>query len=114
MQSMTSRKSELWRHRFRAAIIAHTQIAPRAADKGLVVSNRSGTYQLYAWDVATGELRQRTNRPHGMLSGVISPDGGSISYLDDEHGGERGHYVRVPFEGGVAHDLTPGLPPYRS
>jgi dipeptidyl aminopeptidase/acylaminoacyl peptidase len=32
--------------------------------------------------------------------------------LDDELGNEIGHYVRVPFEGGVPEDITPDLPPY--
>jgi dienelactone hydrolase len=37
-----------------------------------------------------------------------------VYYLDDQLGDEIGHYVRVPYEGGEPHDLTPDMPPYAS
>jgi dipeptidyl aminopeptidase/acylaminoacyl peptidase len=80
----------------------------------LAASNRSGVYQLYAWDVPTGDLRQVTDRPDGQLFGVISPDGRYVYYLDDQQGNEIGHYVRAPFEGGEPEDVTPDMPPYSS
>jgi len=103
-----------WKQRFRAPIILFTQLAKAAPDRGLVVSNQSGKYQLYAWDVPTGKLRQLTNRPTGIWFGWLAPDGRNVFYLDDKQGNEIGHYVRIPFEGGGSQDLTPDLPPYSS
>jgi len=103
-----------WKQRFRAPAIWWTQIARRAPTRGLAASNKSGVYQLYAWDVPTGEMTQVTDRPEGVLEGLLSPDGRLIVYLDNRHGDEIGHYVRVPFEGGEPEDITPDLPPYSS
>lgn len=103
-----------WKQRFRASAILWTQLAKAAPTRGLAASNRSGVYQLYAWDVPTGELTQLTDRPEGMLFGVLSPDGRYVYYLDDRLGNEIGHYVRVPFEGGEPQDVTPDMPPYAS
>ena len=101
-----------WKQRFRAQTILGTQIARAAPQRGLVTSNRSGVYQLCAWEVPSGELRPLTHRPEGVLSGWISPDGRYVYYHHDQRGNELGHFVRVPFEGGAPQDLTPDLPPY--
>lgn len=103
----------LWKQRYR---ITTTRAYPArsAPDRGLAISNRSGVFQLYAWDVASGGLRQITDRPTGQIRGSLSNDGRFIYYLQDERGDEIGHYVRVPFEGGPPEDITPDLPPYSS
>jgi dipeptidyl aminopeptidase/acylaminoacyl peptidase len=101
-----------WKQRFRAPIIVQASVAPEAPERGLVVTNPSGICQLYAWDVPNGTLVQRTDRPEGQVSGTLSPDGRYIYYLDDRQGNEIGHFVRVPFAGGVPEDVTPDLPPY--
>ncbi len=101
-----------WKQRFRAPVILWTQLGKAAPTRGLAVSNKSGVYQLYAWDVLTGELTQLTNQPEGKLFGVLSPDGRCVYYLDDQQGNEIGHYVRVPLEGGEPQDVTPDMPPY--
>ncbi len=103
-----------WKQRFRAPVVAWTQVAPLRRERGLAASNRSGLYQLYSWNVPTGELRQLTDRPEGIIMGSISPDGGHVYYFDDAGGNEIGHYVRVPFEGGEPEDVTPDLPDYSS
>ena len=104
----------LWRQRFRAPQLVWTQIAPANPVRGLAVNNTSGKYQLYAWDVPSGALRQLTGRPAGILFGALSGDGRYVYYLDDQQGNEIGHFVRIPFENGEAQDLTPALPPYSS
>jgi dipeptidyl aminopeptidase/acylaminoacyl peptidase len=103
-----------WKQRFRAPIVARARIARLAPTRGLVMSNRSGIYQLYTWDVPTGELKQLTSRPEGVSSGVISREGHYVYYLNDTKGNEIGHFVRVTFEGGEPEDITPHLPPYAS
>jgi dipeptidyl aminopeptidase/acylaminoacyl peptidase len=100
-----------WKRRFRAAT-AWGRTAPGAPGRGLAIGKWSGSYQLHAWEVATGQLRQLTDRPHGTFFGLLSPDGRFVYYLDDPRGSGLGHFVRVPFEGGAPEDLTPGLPPY--
>lgn len=103
-----------WKQRFRAPTVMWTQQARHAPHRGLACSNRSGNYQLYAWDVESGDLRQLTHKEEGIIFGYLSPDGTSVYFLLDEHGEETGHYVRVPWDGGSAVDITPDLPRYSS
>jgi len=103
-----------WKQRFRTPALAWTQIAPANPARGLVVNNTSGKYQLYAWDVPSGSLRQLTERPAGIMSGALSSNGRHVYYLDDKQGNEIGHYVRVPFEGGEPQDISPNMSDYSS
>lgn len=103
-----------WKQRFRAPNIKLTQLASAYPQRGLVVSNKTGRYQIYAWDIDRGSLRQLTERPAGILYGQISADGRWVYYLEDQDGDETGHYVRIPYTGGTPQDMTPGLPPYSS
>jgi acetyl esterase/lipase len=115
MKSLDLSPDATWRRRFHATDIHWAVAAQQNADRGLVSTNKDGIYQLYAWDVVTGELRQVTHEPAGVLLGMISPDGNHIYYLKDEGGNEIGHYVRVPFaEGSIEEDVSPDLPPYSS
>ncbi len=101
-----------WKQRFRVERILWSALAEERPDRGLAVSNRSGRYQLYAWEVPTGQLRQLTDRPEGIVFGFIDSHGRHIYYLDDRDGNEIGHLVRVPFGGGEPEDTSPDLPPY--
>lgn len=101
-----------WKQRFRAWTIAGAAVASREHTRGIVTSNQTGVYQLYAWDVPSGERRQLTFRSSGTPVGSLSPDGRFVYYVEDQGGNELGHVVRVPFEGGDAQDVTPDLPPY--
>ena len=104
-----------WRKRFHATDIRWAVTAQQNPNRGLACTNKDGIYQLYAWEVPTGELRQVTHQPAGVLTGIISSDGNSIYFLKDEGGNEIGHFVRVPFaEGGEAEDVSPELPSYSS
>ncbi|MEE9182233.1 MAG: prolyl oligopeptidase family serine peptidase [candidate division NC10 bacterium] len=103
-----------WKERFRAPTIYYTELASRDPDRGLAISNKTGVFQLHAWDVQTGELRQLTDRPKGTPFGSLSPDGRFVYYHDDREGNEIGHFVRIPFEGGEPEDVTPDMPPYPS
>jgi dipeptidyl aminopeptidase/acylaminoacyl peptidase len=117
MQPLNLAPDAPWRERFRVPIVAYTQLARMNPSRGLALTNRTGIYQLHAWDVQTGELRQMTNAPAGVVFGGISPDGNHIYYLSDTQGNEIGHYVRVPFEATLdttPEDITPDLPPYAS
>lgn len=100
-----------WEKRFRAPRVSLPDWAEDAPDRSLFVSNATGTYELYAWDRATGEQRQVTNRPNGTTDGVLSPDGAWIWWFDDKDGDEFGVWRRQPFAGGEDELATPGLDP---
>jgi dipeptidyl aminopeptidase/acylaminoacyl peptidase len=101
-----------WKARFRVPAIRGVQVAAGAPARGLVASNASGTFQLHAWDVPSGLLRRLTDRPTGIIAGLLAPDGRFVYYHDDAVGNEMGHFVRIPFEGGPPVSITPGVPPY--
>jgi len=103
-----------WRQRFRATDILWAIVARQNEDRGLVCTNKDGVYQLYSWDVPSNKLTQITHQPAGVILGIISPDGNHIYYMKDEGGNEIGHFVKVPFDGGNAEDISPDLPPYSS
>ncbi len=114
MKPLDLRPEANWRKRFRATDIRWTFVAAQNPQRGLACTNKDGIYQLYAWDISTGELRQVTDQPAGVSWGMISSNGNFIYFLKDEGGNEIGHFVRVPFTGGEAEDISPDLPPYSS
>ncbi|WP_405600329.1 prolyl oligopeptidase family serine peptidase [Streptomyces sp. NBC_01410] len=100
-----------WEKRFRAPRVSLPDWAEDAPHRALFVSNATGTYELYAWDRATGEQRQATDRPNGTTDGVLSPDGTSIWWFSDTDGDEFGVWMRQPFGGGDDEPAVPGLGP---
>ncbi len=101
-----------WEDRFRAASVLWAQTAPLHPGRGLICSDKDGVMQLYAWEIDSGNLKQLTNLPAGLVDGMLSADGEHVYYLQDEGGDEIGHFVRIPFAGGPSEDVTPDLPPY--
>ncbi|WP_125263771.1 prolyl oligopeptidase family serine peptidase [Streptomyces alboflavus] len=101
-----------WEKRFRAPRVSLPDWAEDAPDHCLFVSNATGTYELYAWDRATGEQRQVTDRPNGTTDGLLAPDGRWIWWFNDKDGDEFGVWMRQPFDGGGADEpAVPGLEP---
>ncbi|MCM3266666.1 prolyl oligopeptidase family serine peptidase [Streptomyces thermoviolaceus] len=100
-----------WEKRFRAPRVSLPEWAEDAPARCLFVSNATGTYELYAWDRATGEQRQATDRPNGTTDGTLSPDGAWIWWFDDKDGDEFGIWRRQPFTGGPDEPAVPGLEP---
>lgn len=99
-----------WEKRFRAPRVSLPDWAEDAPDRSLFVSNATGTYELYAWDRATGEQRQVTDRPNGTTDGLLSPDGEWIWWFNDTDGDEFGVWMRQPFAGGGEDEpAVPGL-----
>ncbi|GAA3151238.1 prolyl oligopeptidase family serine peptidase [Streptomyces rectiviolaceus] len=99
-----------WEKRFRAPRVSLPDWAEDAPDRSLFVSNATGTYELYAWDRATGEQRQVTDRPNGTTDGVLTPDGEWIWWFNDTDGDEFGVWMRQPFAaGGADEPAVPGL-----
>ncbi|MFG3284143.1 S9 family peptidase [Streptomyces sp. NPDC048111] len=100
-----------WEKRFRAPRVGLPDWAEDAPDRSLFVSNATGTYELYAWDRATGAQRRATDRPNGTTDGVLTPDGEWIWWFDDTDGDEFGVWRRQPFAGGDDEAAVPGLDP---
>ncbi|MFJ3922726.1 S9 family peptidase [Streptomyces sp. NPDC090022] len=100
-----------WEKRFRAPRVLMPEWAEDAPDRSLYISNVTGTYEFYAWDRATGDRRQVTDRPNGTTDGTLSPDGEWIWWFNDKDGDEFGTWVRQPFAGGADEPATPGLEP---
>ncbi|MCP4427534.1 MAG: prolyl oligopeptidase family serine peptidase, partial [Chloroflexi bacterium] len=108
----TNAAEPIWKQRFRAPNIHFVDVAANNPTRGLVATILSGIIQLHAWDTVDGSLHQVTFAATGKPFGALSPDGNYIYYLQDEMGNELGHFVRVPFAGGAAEDITPDLPLY--
>ncbi|MFD9814032.1 prolyl oligopeptidase family serine peptidase [Streptomyces sp. NPDC059080] len=100
-----------WEQRFRAPRVSLPDWAQDAPDRSLFVSNATGTFELYAWDRASGSQRQATDRPNGTTDGTLSPDGEWIWWFSDTDGDEFGVWMRQPFGGGADEPATPGLAP---
>jgi dipeptidyl aminopeptidase/acylaminoacyl peptidase len=114
LKELDIRADANWKQRFRAPVIAWTGVASQNPKRGIVCTNKDGIYQLYSWNVETGELRQATEQAAGIVQGSISADGEWIYYLHDAQGNEKGHYMRLPFNGGAGQDVTPDMPEYAS
>ncbi|MFD3538825.1 S9 family peptidase [Streptomyces sp. NPDC058662] len=100
-----------WEKRFRAPRVGLPEWAQDAPDRSLFVSNATGTFEVYAWDRATGAQRQATDRPSGTTDCALSPDGEWIWWFSDTDGDEFGTWVRQPFAGGPDEPAAPGLEP---
>jgi dipeptidyl aminopeptidase/acylaminoacyl peptidase len=105
-------ETALWKERYRASGLWWAELARRAPTRGIASSSVSGTGQVYAWDVLSGEQRQLTHGQDGIFFGTLAPDGRYVYYLRDQAGSESGHYVRLAWEGGAEQDITPDMPPY--
>jgi len=101
----------IWEARFRAPVLSFPAWAADAPDRLAIASTESGSYQLHAWDRATGTRRQATHDPVGVLDGRPTPDGTGIVWFHDETGAESGRWVVAPFDGsGPAKPLLVGVP----
>jgi len=76
-------ETALWKQRYRAWAIASAAVASNEPSRGIAVTNASGVHQVYAWDVASGELSQLTFVPSGKIAASLTADGTYIYYLDD-------------------------------
>ncbi len=102
---------ERWKARFRAARVSLPAWATLAPHRCLYLSNASGTFEVYAWDRASGESRQVTDRPNGTRIATLDPTGAWVWWFADTDGDEYGVWMRQPFEGGDDEPAVPELGP---
>ncbi len=75
---------------------------------------------LCGWDLNSKKIIPLVVKSGGVVlferNRTIAPKGDYVYYLEDDGfggaGSELGHVMRVPFEGGPAEDITPGVPWY--
>ncbi len=98
-----------WIRRFAATTLGFPRWAAAAPGRLALVTNRSGSWQVWAHDVADGGWRQVTDEPVGVEAVHVLPDG-RICWWRDATGGERGHALAVDFAVGDPEPLIPDLP----
>lgn len=106
-------REQRWRARYAAPRIGLPVPARSAPDRALYVSNESGTFELWCWDVASGRTFRATDRPDGTISGTLSANGMGTWWFDDEAGNEFGRWMAQPFGAapGSAGEAIPGIAP---
>jgi pimeloyl-ACP methyl ester carboxylesterase len=103
-------QSPRWERRFRAPTITFPEWSRRAPDRAVVTSDESGSYQAYAWDVATGERVRVSDEAVGLIYATVTADGSRAVWFRDDTGDESGFWVSSPFDGGEQEALLPGAP----
>ncbi len=98
-----------WERRFRAPSVSFPRWARDAPERFVFWSTESGVYQVHVWDRSTGERRQVTDHPVGVLSGALTLDGEQVLFWQDETGSEAGQWYAEPFSGGVAEPFLAGV-----
>jgi pimeloyl-ACP methyl ester carboxylesterase len=99
-----------WERRFRAPVSFLPEWSPRAPERMVYASNESSVWQVHAWDAATGDRRQVTDHPVGVIDGTPTLDGEGILWFQDETGGEAGRWQLQPFHGGETRPFLDGVP----
>ncbi len=67
---------------------------------GLVLSDLSGSYQLWSSDLRTGEMRQVSHGDQRVSFADISPDSKTVAFSRDFGGAERHQFFLAPLTGG--------------
>jgi dienelactone hydrolase len=101
---------ETWERRFRTPQTHLPEWSPLAPARIVYTSNEPGVWQVHAWDLASGERRQVTDHPVGLLDGVPTLDGEGVLWFQDETGDESGRWLVQPFHGGETRAFLEGVP----
>jgi dienelactone hydrolase len=108
---MTEITEPRWKRRFRAPSLTLPRWALGDPERLVYASNRSGSWQIHAWDRRDGSQRQVTDHPTGVVIGDVTPDGQSVLWFDDSKGDEIGVWRLQPFHGGQTVPLAPDVEP---
>src|SRR6266498_3442150 len=108
---MTEMTEPRWKRRFRAPSLTLPHWAVGDPERLVYASNRSGSWQVHAWDRRDGSQRQVTDHPTGVVMGAPTPDGQGVLWFDDSKGDEIGVWRLQPFHGGEVAPLAPDVEP---
>ena len=98
-----------WERRFTATEIGFPAWDDAEPDHLALVTNRSGTNQVWAHDLGDGSWRQISDEPVGVEATWMLP-GDRIAWWRDATGDERGMLVSTPFAGGEPTPVFPDIP----
>ncbi|HEX5949984.1 MAG TPA: hypothetical protein VFZ96_03185, partial [Actinomycetota bacterium] len=99
-----------WRERFRAPTLTLPEWSRHAPGRAVLTSDETGSFQVYAWDIASGERRKVTDERVGVMYATVSADGREVVWFSDTTGDESGRWLAIPFEGGEPREILPGAP----
>ena len=105
---MSSGPVTVWEERFRAPAMTLPTWPKGSADRFAVNSNETGTWQLYAWDRATGVRRLATEEKVGVTEGTLTADGSGVVWFHEETGDEFGRWLRRSRTDGPRGSLSEG------
>src|SRR5262245_34635386 len=100
----------VWERRYRAPKLTLPPWSRIAPDRAVYETNESGIWQVHALDVATGETRQVSDHPVGVMTGYASRDGAEVVFWQEDTGDETGRWLAQPWEGGGAEPFLDGIP----
>jgi dipeptidyl aminopeptidase/acylaminoacyl peptidase len=95
-----------WIRRFRAARVGFPSWGLETPQRAVYATNASGVWQLTAWDLDRDQHLPLTDKPTGVPSGAVLPDGSGVVWFDDHAGDEVGRWAVTPFEGGSPEPLV--------
>jgi dienelactone hydrolase len=99
-----------WERRVRAPKMTLPLWSPAVPDRCVYESNVSGIWQVHTWDVVTGETRQVSDHPVGVLQGYATIDGDGVLFWQEDTGDETGRWLMQAFEGGGSEPFLDGVP----
>ena len=108
--SLAAMSLPAWEQRFRAPVSYLPEWSPAAPRNAVYVSNESGVWQVHTFDAETGERRQVTDHPVGLVDAVPTVDGEGVLWFQDESGDESGRWHVQPFHGGETTLFLDGVP----
>jgi dipeptidyl aminopeptidase/acylaminoacyl peptidase len=99
-----------WQRRYTAPSIAGVSWAQAEPGRLGIVSNESGRWQAWSWDLSTGERRVASTSGVGAEEVHVLPDGSGVVWWHDALGDERGRWMVTPFGGGEPQPLLEEVP----
>ncbi len=100
----------MWEDRFRAPTVGMPMWGAHAPDRLVYSGTESGVWQAHVVDLSSGERRQVTDHPVGVIHAQMTPNGTHVAWFIDENGDESGRWWVEPFEGGDSGPLLTGVP----
>jgi dipeptidyl aminopeptidase/acylaminoacyl peptidase len=100
----------LWERRFRAPKMTLPHWSRGAPDRTVYETNESGIWQVHRWDASTGERRQVSDHPVGVLEGFATLDGAEVIFWQEDTGDETGRWMVRAWEEGGAEPFVEGVP----
>ncbi|HSD49280.1 MAG TPA: S9 family peptidase, partial [Actinomycetota bacterium] len=99
-----------WRERFRAPTLTLPEWSRHAPHRAVLISDETGSFQAYAYDVASRARRKVTDERVGVMYATASADGREVVWFSDPTGDESGRWMAIPFDGGEPREVLPGAP----